>query len=50
MEKDNVLTTNFLWRGVSAAVFVGTGFILFNERLQWHRGTSRAAFAALASP
>ena len=43
MEKDNVMTTNFLWRGVSAAVFVGTGFILFNERLQWHQVLGIAA-------
>jgi len=37
MEQDNVLTTNFLWRGIGAAVFVVTGMVLFNERMEWHQ-------------
>ena len=37
MEKDNVMTTNFLWRGVGTAVFVVTGILLFNEKFDWHQ-------------
>ena len=37
MEKDNVMTTTFLWRGVGTAVFVVTGILLFNEKLEWHQ-------------
>jgi multidrug transporter EmrE-like cation transporter len=37
MEKDNVLTTSFLWRGIGTAVFVATGILLFNEKLEWHQ-------------
>jgi len=37
MEKDNVMTTSFLWRGIGTAVFVVTGILLFNEKLEWHQ-------------
>ena len=31
------MTTSFLWRGVGTAVFVVTGILLFNEKLEWHQ-------------
>jgi uncharacterized membrane protein len=33
MEKDNVLTSSFLWRGISAVAFVAVGFLLFKEKV-----------------
>jgi drug/metabolite transporter (DMT)-like permease len=33
IEKDNVVSTSFLWRGVSSVIFVGTGLFLFEEKL-----------------
>jgi len=33
MEKNNSLTTSFLWKGVSAVAFVGTGMLLFEEKV-----------------
>ena len=33
VEKDNIVSTSFLWRGISTIVFVGTGLFLFEEKL-----------------
>jgi multidrug transporter EmrE-like cation transporter len=33
MEKDNVLTSSFLWRGISAVAFVAVGYVLFEEEI-----------------
>jgi drug/metabolite transporter (DMT)-like permease len=33
VEKDNIVSTSFLWRGISTIVFVGTGLFLFEENL-----------------
>jgi len=33
IEKDNIVSTSFLWRGISTIVFVLTGLFLFEEKL-----------------
>ena len=33
IEKDNIVSTSFLWKGISTIIFVGTGLFLFEEKL-----------------
>jgi len=33
IEKENIVSTSFLWRGISTIVFVLTGLFLFEEKL-----------------